>query len=318
MAMRVLRCPRPGFTAAGEDKVRRLAADGAVFWLDILGPDQAELELLTELFGVHPLALEDSAKFGERPKVEEYDDLTFLVAYGVGADGEPVEVHCIVTDGALVTLHRAAAPPLEALAVRFERHGRAPQVPALLLHGVLDALTDSFFPLLADIDADIDALDQQLLDDPRGRLQSRIFVLKRRLVGLARVVGPMRDVLGHLAAGVIRLHGQSPETDRYFRDVYDHLLRIEDAVEQGRDLLTGATEVHLSAISNRLNTVMKQLTLIATVFLPLTFLTGFFGQNFPWMVAHIDGPAAFLLLGVVLQLATVAGLIVLFRRRGWV
>jgi magnesium transporter len=317
MAMRVLECPRAVLTGAGEGEVRRLAAGGGVYWLDVEAPGQAELQLLAELFGLHPLALEDSSKFGQRPKVEEYDDLTVVVAHGVGADGDPVEVHCIVAAAALVTLHRAPAEPLDELAVRFDRHGHAPARPAALLHGVLDVLTDSFFPALADIDGAFDAIDQELLEDPGGRLQAQIFALKRRLMELGRVAGPMRDVVGRLASGVVRLHGQTDETDRYFRDVYDHLLRVEDVVEQSRDLLTGATEVHLSAISNRLNGVMKQLTLIATVFLPLTFLTGFFGQNFPWMIENLGGPGPFLLYGVGLQVATVAALLMLFRRRGW-
>jgi magnesium transporter len=109
----------------------------------------------------------------------------------------------------------------------------------------------------------------------------------------------------------------SEEDERYFRDIYDHLIRISDLIDTYRDLLTSSMDVYLSTVSNRLNTVMKQLTIMATVFLPLTFITGFFGQNFGWMVGHIRSPATFFALGIGLEVATVGALFTLFKRRGW-
>ncbi len=141
--------------------------------------------------------------------------------------------------------------------------------------------------------------------------------MKRLLVGIRKVVTPQRDLFASLVVGAQEVPGMSVDDRRYFRDVYDHLIRISDLVDTYRDLLTGAMDVYLSTVSNRLNTVMKQLAIIATVFMPLTFLTGFFGQNFGFLVRHVGGWPAFLTFGVVLELATVAIVLVTFRLRGW-
>lgn len=310
-------CPAGSAAAADPDRIREHLRDGTFFWLDLADPDADELEMLSRDFGVHPLVLEDMSNFGQRPKAEDFDTFLFVVAFGCREDGALEEVHCLLSEGWLVTAHRGAGGHLTGLRDRFARRGRAPANAAMLLHGVLDALVDSFFPALADIDEEVSRIDERL-DEAAGDVQHDIFDAKRRLVALNRVAGPQRDLAGRLAGGIQPLPGATPESDRYLRDVYDHTVRIEELTDVYRDLLNGATEVHLSTVSNRLNEVMKQLTVIATVFLPLTFLTGFFGQNFGWMVDHVGGPAPFLLLGVGLQAATVGALLLLFRRRGWI
>src|SRR5204863_8035787 len=125
-----------------------------------------------------------------------------------------------------------------------------------------------------------------------------IFAMKRLLVGMRKAIAPQRDMFASLMGGVAELPGMSSEDERYFRDIYDHLIRISDLIDTYRDLLTSSMDVFLSTVSNRLNVVMKQLAVIATVFLPLTFITGFFGQNFAWMVRHISGWEEFVGLGV--------------------
>ncbi|HEY7946286.1 MAG TPA: CorA family divalent cation transporter, partial [Acidimicrobiales bacterium] len=132
-----------------------------------------------------------------------------------------------------------------------------------------------------------------------------------------KVITPQRDIFASLAASDSALPGMTPDAERYFRDLYDHLIRISDLVDSYRDLLTGAMDTHLSTVSNRLNLVMKQLTIIATIFLPLSFITGFFGQNFGVMISHITGWAAFVFLGIGLQILVAVGLLVMFRRRSW-
>jgi magnesium transporter len=144
-----------------------------------------------------------------------------------------------------------------------------------------------------------------------------MFRLKRLLVGMRKAVTPQRDTFASLMGRVATLPGLTEEDERYFRDVYDHLIRISDLIDSYRDLLTGAMDVYLSTVSNRLNSVMKQLTVIATIFLPLTFITGFFGQNFGWMVGNIAGAQEFLALGVGSEIVIVVGLLALFKRRGW-
>src|SRR5207244_4635041 len=137
------------------------------------------------------------------------------------------------------------------------------------------------------------------------------------VAAIRKVSAPQRDLLASVAAGATQFPGMSDDDLRYFRDVYDHLIRIADMVDTYRDLLTGAMDVYLSTVSNRLNSVMKQLAIIATIFLPLSWLTGFFGQNFGFEVRHIASPGAFVGLGLGTEIAAVVGLLIYFRRRGW-
>ena len=137
------------------------------------------------------------------------------------------------------------------------------------------------------------------------------------VVVLRKAVTPQRDAFGSLMRGAAALPGLSQEDERYFRDVYDHLIRISDLIDSYRDLLSGAMDVYLSTVSNRQNSVMKQLAVIATIFLPLTWLTGFFGQNFGWEVRHITGWTAFAFLGLGVEVVAVAAFLVMFRRRRW-
>jgi magnesium transporter len=141
--------------------------------------------------------------------------------------------------------------------------------------------------------------------------------MKRKLVKFRKAISPERDLVGRLVNGDVAVPGMTREAERYFRDVYDHLLRLSEMIDTYRDLMTASIDVYLSLGSNRLNVVMKQLTAIATVFLPITFVTGFFGQNFPWMVDHIGGWPAFLVFGIGLQLLVGAALFAMFKRREW-
>jgi magnesium transporter len=264
--------------------------------------------------------LEDSARFEQRPKIDDYDDYVFLVVFGasdeVDADGL-VEVHCFYSDHYLVTLHRDVAPSLAELRARYVKRDTAVTDPARLLHAVVDGLVDSFFPRLTDIDDRIDALEDAIFANADDAQLQEIFSMKRRLVAMRKVVAPQRDLFASVVGGVEQLPGMTDDDQRYFRNVYDHLIRISDMIDTYRDLLTGAMDVYLSTVSNRLNAVMKQLAIIATVFMPLTFLTGFFGQNLGWMVAHVNGLGHFLVFGIGIELATLAIVLVYFTRKGW-
>jgi magnesium transporter len=193
----------------------------------------------------------------------------------------------------------------------------ASSTPALLLYRVIDGLVDSFFPVLAAFDDRIDELEDAIFLDADDDQLQEIFKMKRVLVGMRKGVSPQRDTFARLAGGIAELPGFENEDERYFRDVYDHMIRISDLLDSYRDLLTGAMDVYLSTVSNRLNAVMKQLTIIATIFLPLTWLTGFFGQNFGFMVDKIGGWETFVGLGVVFELLLLAALVLFFKRRGW-
>jgi magnesium transporter len=302
------------------ERVRELLASENFFWLDVHDPEAADLEILREEFGFHPLSLEDSWRFDQRPKIDDYDGYVFLVVFGASsgedADGL-VEVHCFYSDRFLVTLHRDEAPSITALRERYVKRDAPVEDPARLFHAVVDGLVDSFFPRLAAVDDRIDVLEDEIFRDAGEAQLQEIFSMKRELVGMRKVIAPQRDLFASIVVGVESFPGMTDDDQRYFRDVYDHLIRIGDMVDTYRDLLSGAMDVYLSMVSNRLNGVMKQLAIIATVFMPLTFLTGFFGQNLGWMVAHVGGVGQFLVFGLGLELLTLAIVLGYFARRGW-
>jgi magnesium transporter len=298
-------------------RLRALGA-GGLFWLDLHAPDQEQLAALNEAFGFHPLALEDSSHFNQRSKLEDYEGFSFLVLYGHTPDEDDlVEVHLYVGETFVVTVRRDESPSVEELYRQFGGGLPEHETAAHLLYRIADALVDSFFPALSRYDDRLELIEDDLIRNPKQEHLQDVFAMRRRLARLRRVISPQRDLLGRIAAGANEIPGMTPEVERYFRDVYDHLIRLGETLDVLRELMTSAVDVYLSAGSNRLGEVTKQLAVIATIFLPLTFITGFFGQNFGWMVEHVDSLAAFLALGVGLQLAGMALLLVYFKRRGW-
>ena len=294
----------------------RLSA-GEFFWFDLHDPTEEEYALLEEVFRFHPLAVEDARHFGQRAKIESYDDFSFIVFYGAAPepdDDRLVEVHCFYSDRFLVTVRKDESHACDDLRARYERRPLPAEKPIALLYRLLDSLTDSFFPVLAELDEQIDRVQDEMLAAPRDEQMHEIFTLRRRLVNLRRAVTPQRDLLGQLLSRGYELPGLDEDAERYFRDIYDHLIRVSDLIDSYRDLLTGAMDVYLSSVSNRLNVVIQRLTVLATLALPLIVITGFFGQNFGWLVDHISGWPQFVSLGVVVP-ATLLGLLVFYLRR---
>ncbi|HET6916725.1 MAG TPA: magnesium/cobalt transporter CorA [Acidimicrobiales bacterium] len=297
--------------------VQGLIDSGTHFWADIEGVDSETLSMLSDTFRFHPLAVEDVEHFGQRPKIDMYDDFALLVVYGTTRDAHLAEVHCFYSERYLVTVHTEPCPDFSSLVERLERRGGPGGDHVMLLYRVIDTLVDGYFPVLSTLDDRIDDLEDEILQRPTEDQLGQLFDMKRSLIALRKVVTPQRDMFASMLGSGDTLPGMTPDAERYFRDLYDHLIRISDLVDSYRDLLSGALDTHLSTVSNRLNVVMKQLTIIATIFLPLSFLTGFFGQNFGWMVDRITSFPVFIGAGVGLQVAVVVGLLVLFRRRGW-
>jgi magnesium transporter len=216
----------------------------------------------------------------------------------------------------VITVHRDPCAELDGLRGVLEQDpDRGEQ---FVLYRIFDALTDSFFPILSSMDEEIDAIQDQIVVEPTDEQLQSIFRLKRDLIALRRVVTPQRDLFARAIDDITALPGLEPSKRDYFRDVYDHLIRISDEIDSYRDLLTSAMDVYLSTVSNRLNQVMKQLTIIATIFLPLSFVTGFFGQNFAWLVRHIDTFGAFVAFGIGGLLVPLVLLMRWFRRAGYV
>jgi len=281
------------------ESAAELLASGSFFWLDLDRPDADDFEILREVFGFHPLAIEDSEHFDQRAKIDDYDDFIFLVVYGASPDDDRlVEVHCFYSERFLVTVHRDDCPAFAEIRRRYQKRAEPIDRPSLLLYRIVDGLVDSFFPILADFDDRIDELEDQIFREANDKQLQEIFGMKRLLVGMRKAVSPQRDAFAGLTGGVAELPGLVEEDERYFRDVYDHLIRISDLIDSYRDLLSSALDVYLSTVSNRLNAVMKQLAVIATIFLPLAWLTGFFGQNFGYLVRSIGSWETFVGVGV--------------------
>ena len=296
--------------------IERALKEDTLLWLDLPDTSPDTLALLSEVFKIHPLAVEDAHEFNQRPKVEDYEDFVYLVAYGsLGLNRPMVEVHCFYAEHFLVTVHREEAPAIAEACHALARLHTDRRLVAL--YRVLDALVDSMFPVLGALDDRIDELQDQIFAKPTEAALSALIGLKRQLVDMRKVVSPQRDMVASMLTQVIPIPGLTAEGERYVRDLYDHLIRISDMVDSYRDLVSGSLDAYMSVVSNRLNDVMKQLTIIATVFLPLSFLTGFFGQNLGWLVNREGSLGAFLIFGLGTEVAAVTGLLFMFRRRGW-
>lgn len=288
-------------------------AAGERFWLDLDSPDAQTIGALGARLSLHQLAIDDSLEFGQRAKFDDYGDHALLVVFGF-ADA-PVEFHLHLGAFGIVTIHRNGSKALEPT-YRFIGGGGGSG--ATVLYRILDTLADSFFPELDRIGDEIDALTGAMLQRPSVQQREELFLLRRRLVGLRRVTTPQRDVLARDGQRLAELDGiEDGEAHRWLRDVYDHLVRISEEIDTGRDLLAGALDIYLSTVSNRLNEISKQLAIVATIFLPLTFITGFFGQNFGMMVRHINSAASFWVFGIGGLVVSCLLLYWWFRRSGW-
>jgi magnesium transporter len=312
----------PSFTTIDQAVIKDHLHRDHFFWLDLTAPSSEQIAQLRELFGFHPLAVKDSEHFHQRPKIDNYGDYLFLVFYGAWRhredDPAPLrEVHMFVSGKYLITVHTDPLPPLDEQRAQLE--GRMLHSEQFVLYRVLAALTDSFFPLLGDMDNQIDELEAQVLANPTVGQLAELNSLRHQLVAMRKVVTPQRDLFASSIDQMAELPGFALDERDYFRDIYDHLIHIGELIDSYRDLLSGATDLYLSTVSNRQNDVTKQLTVIATIFLPLSFITGFFGQNFGYMINHLIATEwTFWVVGVGSMLATCAGLLVFFRRKGWV
>lgn len=311
----------PCITKIDEGFVNDHLARDHFFWLDLSSPSAEEIGELHELFGFHPLALEDAQHFGQRPKLDVYGDHIFLVFYGSGAqegDAEELlqEVLMFVSGKYLVTIHQGPLPALQEQLSRLD--GQLLHSEQFVLYRVFDALTDSFFPPLARMDDEIDELEAAVLAGPTDAQLQRLFAMKRSLVTMRKIVSPQRDLFARSIDQLADLPGLQLDERDYFRDVYDHLIRISDLIDSYRDLLSSTTDLYLSTVSNRQNEVMKQLAIVGTIFLPLSFITGFFGMNFSWLVnTGITSTWSFFVLGLGSMVATCLLLMRFFKQRGW-
>ena len=290
------------------------------FWLDIEAPDDADYRLLEDTFKFHPLTIEDIKHQNQRPKVDEYPDYNFVVLFQGLWENDQVDVlehHLYVGPTYLVTVHQEHSPALKDVHDRIAASpGLTKGQPAFLTYLVIDALVDSTFPALEKLDDSVDELEDDIVAKADPELLDRIYHLKHSVVELRRLLGGQRDVFQALITHGIHL--QQADMTLYYRDVFDHIVRQYETVDALRDLLTSAMDVYLSTVSNRLNQTAKALTVIASLFLPLSFLTGFYGMNFVYLTQVLETPYAAFAVGIATMLIATAIQLWLFRRRGWI
>lgn len=263
-----------------------LADPGGLLWVDFLDEPRESCEaVLGGRFGFHPLAIDDAIQESHVPKIDDWDTYLYMVLHAVSfrPQSEPplttLELDIFAGRTYIVTLHEQVIEPLDrawASCLRDERvAGRG---AAHLLYQLIDELVAGHMPVVDAIDEAVEGIEEQILSHPSQSTLQQVLVMKRALMHLRRIIAPQREVLNKLARDEFAVI--EPASRVYFRDIYDHLVRLYDITEGMRDLAAGALDTYLSVINNRMNEVMKTFTLITTLFMPISFLTGFFGMNF--------------------------------------
>jgi magnesium transporter len=303
-----------------------LEAPGTYVWCDAVDPTEADLAPLERLFGLHPLAVEDALHAHQRPKVEEYGGgesaYWFIVVHPVTLADDDLVLHEMAIFAGrnfVITVRDRPAYSVDDIRTRWLADSDAARSDSgFLLHALLDTVVDGYFPIAEWFEERVDAIEASLFEASSkagSGILLRIFRMKKDSQRFRRAAWPMRDVLAPIVRADLPIF--SDAHNAYFRDVYDHAVRVIDQVDATRDLANSALDVQLAVTANRQNEVSKQLTIIATVFLPLSFITGFFGQNFAVLVGHMTTARAFWVFGVASEVVAVIGLLILFKRRGW-
>jgi len=296
----------------------------ALIWLDIMGNCSSQEALLHDVFELAPITIQTMDEEKERAKFNEQENYFYLVLHGLSYDAQIDEaatpkLDIVFGKNFMITVHRATLPWLDSLFEEAQEKSADEHTLsrgiAFLLYALLDALVDSYFPVLDDIDEIIDDLEDVTVNSTSNDVQVRIFRIKRSLAQMRRVISPQVEVTNSLLARAGKFIPAKAEP--YFADVHDHLLRAFEVLDSYRDLMSGMLDVYLTTVSNRLNVVMKQLTIIAAIFLPITFITGVFGQNFGHLpqVEHDNGYLFWIVLAFM-GLVTVMQ-IWYFKKRGW-
>ncbi len=291
---------------------------GAYRWVDLIDWDDESLALLAKRFGFHPLAIEDCATFELHSKLEEYPNHLFVVLHAFTEDPneefeiEVHEIHAFIHEDYIVTVHDKPVAAVDAIWQRATKEMRALRSPGWTLHAIADAMVDAVFPLLDKVSLELERIERSVLTTPSEEELAKIFHLRSTLVSMRRVMRPLRDIIGMLSRRT-----QRPLNERtafYFRDVYDHVVRSNEIILEAQGLVESAMDAYKSSIANQTNELMARLTIFSVIFLPLGFLTGFWGQNFDLL--PISNQVLFY-VNLAMMIGLPAGLLLWFRKKGW-
>ncbi len=294
---------------------------GTVSWINIDGlNDTAVMESVGNLFGIHPLVLEDILHTTQRPKLEDHADYLFLVVRMLYVPAGSSEVQSeqlsfILAKNCLVTFQERAGDVFDGVRDRIRNnHGRVRKMGAdYLLYALMDAIIDNYFAIMETIGEKIEAIEQSMLENPDAVLLNQLYRMKRELLYIRKSTWPLREAVGGLERGESALLGK--KTAPFLRDLYDHTIQVIDTVETFRDMLGGVQELYLSSMGQKTNQVMQVLTIIATIFIPLTFVAGIYGMNFEYM-PELQWKYSYAAFWALILLLTL-GMVVFFRRRKW-
>lgn len=315
---------KPSVDPSPENLQAALNDPQALVWLDIVGDCGQYDSLLRNVFKLEHITIHTMGEEKERAKFTESDNYNYLVVHGLAFDttaeeADTPKLDIVFAKNFIITSHSEALPWLDSLFEAAKRNDSEEHLMSrgmpFLLYTMFDTLIDSYFPVLDDIDDLIDDLEDVTVSDTSNDVQLRIFRIKRALAQMRRVISPQVEVANSLVGRTGKLI--PAEFEPYFADVHDHLVRSFEVLDSYRDLMSGLLDVYLTTVSNRLNTVMKQLTIIATIFMPITFITGVFGQNFGHLpqVEHDNGYFFWYVLAFMVVVTLVQ--IWYFRRRRW-
>lgn len=294
-------------------------------WLDMEDPQPNDVALLREEFGFHPLAIEDAMRAHERPKVDSYDGYYFLVFYALKYDAAQQQlltqaISLFIGKNYLVSVHHGGMPVIDETIKRWEQNQEEfGQNVGALLYALFDAIVDDYFPVVDQVAERVEDLEEQIFEHYQEESLQEIFRIKHDLLNMRRVVAPERDVLNVLIRREVPIFERGAV--QYLQDVYDHLLRVTDSIDNYRDLLSSATDAFLSVQSNRLNQVVRTLTVASIVLMSVTLVAGIYGMNFDPEFSPFNMPELRWYLGypfaLGLMVAIAVGLIAFFRRIKW-
>jgi len=310
---------KTGLTA--EEIKASLSDEAGFLWVDMTDLDDTDIDLLSEVFSLHPLTIEDFIMPNSRPKIENFKDYLFLIMFSMESHDKikgkinTEELDCCLGKNFLVTTHNNSPSVLAMIKDRINK-----QSPIIrnggdfFLYSLVDSVVDSYFPIINDFDDMVDEMSDELFRDPSNETLKKIYRLKNEIMYLRRTIGPQADVISLVARGDFPLINSANTV--YFRNVQDNLVRLNDIVGTSRDVVTGAMEAYVSVVSNRLNEIMKTLTVIATIMMPLTLIASIYGMNFKYMPELSSRHGYPFVIGIMG--AVTAVMLIFFRRKKWI
>ncbi|MDN7012246.1 magnesium/cobalt transporter CorA [Methanoculleus sp. FWC-SCC3] len=301
-------------------EIRLPARRPAVTWIDVDGVhDTKVIQAVGDAVGIHPLTLEDISNTRQRPKIEDYGDYLYVAVRMLApGDGEfhSEQVSLVLGRGYVISFQEHPGDVFERIRERLRAGaGRLRSEGAdYLFYALLDAIVDGYFAVIEELGERIETVEEEVVADPDRETLQAIYALKRSLIALRRSVWPLREAVAQLERGESSLIGE--QTLVYFRDVYDHTIEVAETVETYRDTMSGTLDVYLSSQSSKMNEIMKVLTIIATIFIPLTFIAGVYGMNFAYM-PEISHPWGYP-LALASMAAVAVAMLLYFRKKGWI